>query len=80
MTQTTFRVSMFITWIVTVGLAYLIGWWRGVSRAVGVATNTAGASLNIIWYVLIAVAIVSAIVAFRARSYLSRGGPSSPTV
>ena len=72
MTNTTFKVWLGITWIVSLALAYMFGWWRGVSRAVGVATSTAGTSLHIVWYVLLIVALVSAVAAFRARGYISR--------
>lgn len=78
MDNTTFRVWTGITWIVSLGLAYMFGWWRGASKAVGVATSTAETGLHVMWYVIIAVAVVSAVVAFTARGYLSRG-PTKPT-
>lgn len=71
MNNTTFKVWVGITWIISVVLAYMFGWWRGVSRAVGVASSAAGTSLHIVWYLLLAVAVVSAVLAFRARGYLS---------
>ena len=77
MNSTTFKVWTAITWIVSLGLAYMFGWWRGASRAVGVATSAAGSSLTIVWYVLLAVAVVSAVLAFRARGYLSHRSPNT---
>ena len=66
-----------IAWVVSVVAAYLVGWWSGVSGAAHVASSAARSGLNIAWMVLLVVAIVAAVAAFRARGYLDRGSPGS---
>ena len=78
MTRTTFRLSVAITWIVSLGIAYLVGWFRGADRAVNVAASAAHSSFHIVLYALIIVAVISAVVALGARSYFDR--PSAPRI
>jgi hypothetical protein len=62
-----------ITWILTVAIAYAVGWWSGVSSVTRVAAGTARTGFPLIVGVLLIVALVSGVAAFRARGYFLRG-------
>lgn len=78
MNHTTFRVWAGITWVVTLGIAYLIGWFKGVGSAAHVATSAVGGTLhsgmNFLLIALVVVALCSAVAAWRARKYFTRDG------
>ncbi len=69
MNRSAFNLWLGITWIVTLGIAYFIGWFRGARSVATVAVQTAQSSFSWILVALVVVAGISAYAAFRARGY-----------
>jgi hypothetical protein len=71
MNRTKVNIYLGITWIVTLAIAYMTGWWKGVKSVTAVATQTAESSFPFILVALALVALVSGYLALKARGYLS---------
>jgi Kef-type K+ transport system membrane component KefB len=63
-------VYLALSWILSLGIAYVVGWWVGVKNVAHVATNAASSSIWIVLGVLAVVAVLTAVVGFRMRGYL----------
>jgi hypothetical protein len=63
-----------LTWLLSVGVAYAFGWWKGVKSVTQVAAGAASSGFSLILIVLAIVAVVSSVLAFRLKSYLGRKG------
>lgn len=71
MTRATFRISVTVAWFLSVVIAYMVGWYRGVKSVANVATSAAGGSFNVLLYAFIVVAIIAAVLALRARGWFT---------
>lgn len=69
MNHATFRVWTAITWVVTLGIAYIVGWYKGIASVAHVAMRTGHAGIDIVLIALVVVAIASAAAALRATSH-----------
>jgi hypothetical protein len=69
MNRAAFQLWIGITWIVTLGIAYMVGWYRGAKSVATIAVSTAQSSFSYILIALAVVAAISAYAAFRARGY-----------
>jgi hypothetical protein len=65
------RLTLYLTisWILTVGVAYLIGWWVGVKSVTHAATSAAHGGFWLVIALLALVAIGTAVAAYRMRGY-----------
>jgi hypothetical protein len=68
-----------VAFVLSVAVAYVIGWWSGVSSVTRVATGAARHGIPVVVYALIVVALVAGVAAYRARGYLSRHDHHTPT-
>jgi len=65
------RIYLGVTWLLTLGLAYAMGWWSGITRATSMATGAVQSGFPVMIGVLAIVALISGIAAFRARGYFN---------
>jgi membrane protein DedA with SNARE-associated domain len=65
-----FTLYAVISWVLSIGVAYFIGWWRGVKSVANVAAGAASTGLWLVVGVLAIVAVATAIAAFRVRGYI----------
>jgi hypothetical protein len=67
--------------VLSIAVAYVIGWWSGVSSVTRVATGAARNGIPLVVYALVIVALIAGVAAYRARGYLTRHDHSStPTI
>jgi hypothetical protein len=68
------RTGLFVTigWIVSLAIAYFVGWTVGVKNTVSVGASAAHSGFSIIVGLVVIVALVVAVAAFRARGYLDQ--------
>jgi hypothetical protein len=71
MNRTSFRVWLSICWILTVGIAYMTGWYKGARTATTFAVDAAHSSFTFILAAMVIVALVAAVAAFKARGYFT---------
>lgn len=64
------RVWLGILWIVTIGIAYIVGWYKGARSVATLAVSTAESSMHYVLIALIIVAVISAFATIKARGYL----------
>lgn len=62
-------VYLALSWILSLAIAYLVGWWVGVKNVAHVATNAASSSLWVVLGALAVIAVLTAVVGFRMRGY-----------
>lgn len=58
-------------WLISVGIAYGVGWWAGVKSVAHAAVSAASTGFSLIPALILFVAVGSAIAAFQARGYFT---------
>ncbi len=65
-----FTLYAVVTWLLSIGIAYFIGWWNGLKSVANVAASAVDSGMWLVVGVLAIVAVATAIAAFRVRGYL----------
>lgn len=65
-----------IFWIVTLAIAYAMGWWSGLTGAARVTTEAIHFSVPIVIGFIVFILMVLSIIVFRVRGYFMSNNPS----